>query len=288
MPQIYDSFSPLAASFDGFLLDIWGVLHHGTAPLPGVLACLNALHDAGKKLCLISNSPRRLPSVLEKLDGLGFDVRVFHGVMTSGELTHAALRDRPDEWHRALGKTFYHMGPERDADVYRGLDYQRCDTVGQADFILNTGLREMTDSLADYAAELAGGLNRKIPMLCANPDLLVPFGDGLAICAGEMARVYAERGGSVAYHGKPYAEIYSACLKILDLPKERVLAVGDNLLTDIRGARAAGIQAALVAGGMHRRDLNVELGAVPDAERLAVFLHNKADKPDFVVPGLMG
>ena len=285
-PIFIHGLSAIASRYDGFLLDIWGVLHHGAGPLPGVLECLGELRRAQKKLWLISNSPRRLGSVNGKLSGMGFDMDVFSGVMTSGEMTHQALQNRPDDFHRALGHRVYHLGPERDRDSFTGLGLTEVKSPREASFILNTGIYDMRDTLAPYEPTIAEGIAHRLPMLCANPDLLVPFEDGFAICAGEIARTYEERGGRVAYHGKPYPQIYQACLDGLQLPRERVAAIGDNLATDIKGAKGAGLDAILVAGGIHRRDFGIAWGELPDADTIAPVLAGAPALPDAIVPSL--
>ncbi|WP_207483987.1 TIGR01459 family HAD-type hydrolase [Arenibaculum pallidiluteum] len=275
----------LADRYDGFILDLWGVLHDGSQPYPGVLDCLDRLRAAGKRVCLLSNAPRRTAGVVEKLSAMGIGAGHYDHLMTSGEAAHDALRDRDDAFHRDLGRRFLHVGPPRDADVYEGLDLVRVDAPEDAEFVLNTGIDDFDEALDDYAPLLARCAGLGLPMVCANPDLVVYSGDTLVICAGELARHYETLGGRVAYHGKPHAPVYARCLRLLGLPdRGRILAVGDSLRTDIAGANAAGIDGALVTGGIHREELGTAWGEHPEIGRLRAMVAASGHRPHAAVP----
>jgi len=263
--------SALADRYDGFILDLWGVVHDGAEPYPGVPECLAALRQRGKKVCLLSNAPRRVASSRAKLDGMGLTADLYDALYTSGEASFEALRTPPDAWHAALGRRLLHIGPPRDNDVYEGLtDRLRVQDPADADFVVNTGIDDFDETLADYEDILAACATRRLPMLCANPDLVVVVQGRMVICAGELARRYEQLGGDVAYHGKPHAPVYRRCMTLLgDMDPSRVVAVGDSLRTDIAGANAAGIDGVLITGGIHREELGTEWGDRPDPERLA-------------------
>ncbi|MDG3440510.1 TIGR01459 family HAD-type hydrolase [Nitrospirillum amazonense] len=270
---LFTGLSQLADRYDGFVLDLWGVVHDGIAPYPGVPECLKTLRARGKRVCLLSNAPRRVDAAAARLTEMGLTPDHYDALLTSGEATHDALRDPPDAWHRALGPKLLHIGPDRDAGVYLDLGGRlKVDRPEEADFVLNTGIVDFSESLADYEPTLAACAALKLPMVCANPDLVVHVGPQLVICAGELARRYEELGGDVRQHGKPYPGVYARCFDLLGgMAPDRILAVGDSLRTDMAGANAAGIDGLLIAGGIHREELGVAdpLTDLPDLDRLA-------------------
>jgi HAD superfamily hydrolase (TIGR01459 family) len=273
--------------YDGLILDLWGVIHDGNAPYPGVPDCLERLAAAGKTICLLSNAPRRTAGVIARLEEMGIGRGLYQHIMTSGEATYEALRDRADPWHAALGRRLFHIGPQRDVDVYQGLDYTVVDSPEQADFVVNTGIDDFSETLADYVPVLQACAHHKLPMICANPDLVVMVGTEMALCAGALAVQYEEMGGDVHWHGKPHAPVYGRCLGLMGIAdKRRILAVGDSLRTDVAGANAAGIDVALVTGGIHREELGGAWGADADAVKLAAAVEASGHVPTFAIPSL--
>lgn len=278
----------IADRYDGFILDLWGVLHDGERPYPGVIECLERLRSAGKQVCLLSNAPRRCASVVRKLEGMGIGRDLYTHVLTSGEATFDALRDPPDAWHAALGRALLHLGPERDTDIYQELDYEVVPSVEAADFVLNTGIDSYDETVADHEATLAACAARRLPMVCANPDLVVMIGSSMAICAGMLALRYEEMGGDVRYHGKPHAPVYRRCFSLMGIADpRRILAVGDSLRTDVAGANAAGIDALLVTGGIHMEELGTAWGERPDPSRLARIVTDGGQRPTAAIPHLV-
>lgn len=283
--MLVSGLSALADRYDGYILDLWGVLHDGEKPYPGVLDCLERLCAAGKRVCLLSNAPRRLGPVVDILAGMGITSDHYHHLMTSGEATFEALRGRPDPWHAGLGDACLHLGPEHDRQMFEDLpDLRLVADPHAADFVVNTGPSTYDETPLDYDPVLEACARRGLPMLCANPDLEVMIGDRIVACAGTLARRYGELGGEVRYHGKPHASVYQRCFALLDLPdRRRILAIGDTLHTDIAGAAAAGIDAALVTGGILSRELGGRWGEPPDPERLAEILAAGGPRPTAVL-----
>jgi HAD superfamily hydrolase (TIGR01459 family) len=279
----------VADRYDAFILDLWGVLHDGQKPYPGVPECLAGLRRAGKRVILLSNAPRRIPSTLEKLVGMGLDPALWDHIVTSGEATHQALLHPPDAWHAALGARLFHIGPPRDNDVYERLPGRtRVDSPDEADFVLNTGIDDFDETVADYEDVLQACARRRLPMVCANPDVIVVVGGKMAICAGTLAARYEELGGDVRYHGKPHPGVYATCFGLLGaMPRSRIVAIGDSLRTDIGGANAAGINAILVTGGIHREELGTEWGGDPDPDALARIAHAAGRHPSAAMPRLV-
>ena len=248
-----DGFREIADGYDGFILDLWGVVHDGVAPIPGAPECLAALRAAGKRIVLLSNAPRRADSIMRQLARMGIPDTLYDGVMTSGEATHLMLQERPDPWYAALGRRVFHLGPQRDRGVMAGLDLDVLDEPDGADFMLNTGPDDeapQTDP-SHYDPVLRRSAALGLPMICANPDLEVIRGGVRVVCAGTLAVRYVDMGGDVRSLGKPDPAIYRPVLDMLAVPHGRVLAVGDALRTDIAGAAAVGLDACWVLGGLH-------------------------------------
>ncbi len=276
-----DGFALLAARYDGFILDLWGVLHDGVTPYPGAIDALERLRAAGRRVVLLSNAPRRAEPAMRAMTEMGITPDLYRGLLTSGEATHAMLRDRDDPFFAALGRRVYHLGPERDASVLAGLDYVKVARPEDADFLLNTGpddLRSPTDPAA-YDADLREARRANLPMLCANPDLEVIRGGQRIVCAGTLAQRYGAAGGFVRWVGKPDPAIYRPVLAMLGVDKSRVLAVGDALRTDVAGATGVGIDACWVLGGIHAHHL--ESDAAAEAAARAAGLAPVAVIPEF-------
>ncbi|MBV6634095.1 MAG: TIGR01459 family HAD-type hydrolase [Alphaproteobacteria bacterium] len=283
---IHDGLSGFIDVYDAAILDLWGVLHDGIRAYDHAEDALKRLRAAGKKICLLSNVPRRLGPTRAKLDGLGLTEDLYDHLVTSGEATHQALTNPSDDWHRKLGDAAYPLAPFDEAvEMLEGTGKQPVKSVGDADFLLAIGISDVRETLDDYRPALDAGLARNLPLLCANPDLIVNSGNRLAICAGTFAKYYQEQGGDVAYHGKPHGPVYDLCREHLGLAADqRILAVGDSFATDLTGAKRAGLDACLVAGGIHLADLGGEFGApvsAPDVDRLAA---KYGLAPDYVVP----
>lgn len=267
--------APLAPAYDGFILDLWGVIHDGVTLYPGTLDCLTRLRAAGKRCVMLSNAPRRAEAAALGLDALGVARDLYAGVVTSGEITRTELAARRDPFVAALGPRLYHLGPERDRNVFAGLAFTPVPSPEAADFVLNTGPDDDRNpaDLGPFEETLAACRARGLPMICANPDLEVIRGGLRVICAGALAARYRELGGEVRAFGKPDAAVYHAALALLGVAPGRVLAVGDALRTDIKGAAGVGLDALWVLGGIHR------LAAAPAAARTearAAGLHPRA------------
>ncbi len=277
--------SALADRFDALILDLWGVIHDGVEAYAGARDALVAIRAAGKRTLLLSNAPRRSDALVAQLDKMGIGRELYDFVLSSGEAVHLELKERTDPFYAELGHKLYHLGPDRDRNVYDGLDY-RSVTLDHADFILNTGPVELTETLADYQDLLAQGVARGLPMVCANPDHVVIRQGARIMCAGELASRYAELGGIVSMRGKPDPAIYGQVSQILAAPKARILAVGDALHTDVRGANGAGIGAIFVTQGIHAEELGIRPGDIPDAVRLEALVARHGDRPLAALPAL--
>jgi HAD superfamily hydrolase (TIGR01459 family) len=250
-------FAPLGARYEGFILDLWGVIHDGVIAFPPAIECLHHLRRLGKRTLLLSNVPRPNAPVQAMMRRMGIPDTLYTGLLTSGEAVREALQRPPDLWWAELGNRVFHLGPERDRPILEGLPLSPVDTPAQASFVLNTGpddhrnptdIREFEDVLQDCA-------RHRLPMICANPDLEVVRGGVRVLCAGALALRYQALGGDVRSLGKPDPAIYQPVLQRLGLDASQVLAVGDALHTDIAGAAAVDLAACWVLGGLHAGEL---------------------------------
>jgi HAD superfamily hydrolase (TIGR01459 family) len=261
----------LAERYDALLCDVWGVLHNGVAAYPDAVDALRRFRAERGPVVLVTNAPRPAASIEEQLRILAVPEDAYDAIVTSGDVTRAVIAERP-------GMRLLHLGPARDLPFYEGLDARLVDEA-EAELVSCTGLvDDLTETPENYRELLTRLVRRDLVMVCANPDLVVERGGTLVYCAGALARLYEELGGRAVLVGKPHAPIYAATRKVLaDLGGHSVLAVGDSLPTDIRGALDNGLPALFVTGGIHAADFGPRDAPVAarvvarlNAERLAV------------------
>ena len=261
-------FAPLADRFDGFILDLWGVIHDGVNAFPHAVDCLTQLRAAGKRTLLLSNVPRPNDAAQAMMRRMGIPDDLYTDILTSGEAVRRALRSPPDAWWSALGHRVYHLGPERDRPLLEGLPLTIVASPAEADFVLNTGPDDHRDpsDMNEFEPTLQDCAKHRLPMICGNPDLEVIRGGIRVLCAGSLAVRYLALGGDVRSLGKPDPAIYQPVLAQLAMPKERVLAVGDSLRTDIAGATAVGLATCWVLDGLHGERLRGVNGSYDPVE----------------------
>ncbi|MEJ0063286.1 MAG: TIGR01459 family HAD-type hydrolase [Alphaproteobacteria bacterium] len=208
-PRLITGLSELTGKYDAFIFDLWGVIHDGKTCYPGVAPSFHALREAGKKIGIISNSPRPAASAADNIRKFGLTPDMYDVIMTSGQLTYEALRDRPDPWLQALGRRCVHFGPPHEFALYAPLGLREAATPQDADFILATGVEDVHKTLADYDSILKAALEKKLPLLCANPDLGVSQEGRHKLAAGSIAHHYADMGGDARVpYGKPHPAIF--------------------------------------------------------------------------------
>jgi HAD superfamily hydrolase (TIGR01459 family) len=284
---VLDGIAALADRYDGFILDVWGVLHNGVAPYPGVVEALQHLADAGKSVALLSNAPMRAATVAARIEKIGVPRPLFQQIMTSGEEVWRNLSHRTDPLYAKLGRHCLWLGPSRHRGMLSGLNLVQVETPDQASFILNTGPDDLDDDATLYRAMLEDAAARGLTMICANADLHVMHGTTLIACAGMLAKRYEEIGGTVRWHGKPYPSVYDACLGLLGIAdKRRILCVGDSLRTDVAGAIGVGIDSALVASGIHAAEFGIEPDRPLDQARVQALLAGQP-RPRYVIDRLI-
>ena len=234
--------------YDTFFIDLWGVMHNGITLYPEAIEVLENLYKLKKRFVLMSNAPRPSKSIEKFLLNLGMNKIFFKNIFTSGEAALKSLRQN------LYGKYFYHLGPHRDRSLFEGFERNK-KNLDEADFILCSGfLDDHEDSLEYYNKLLKNYI--KIKMICTNPDLIVHRGSKKEYCAGTIAEIFKKLGGEVIYFGKPYPEIYNFCTK----KNEKVLVIGDNILTDIKGANNMFYDSLFIINGVHRNEfLNMKL-----------------------------
>ena len=231
----------IADKYEIFFIDLWGVIHDGVSLNSTAIEVLDNLKKNNKKFILMTNAPRTSQSVANFLSKLNFNKHYYQYIYTSGD---AALNSLRSNYH---GKNFFHLGPKRDLDLFFEFKEKRKNKIESAEFILCTGLLDDEENdLFYYKDLLKKYVNKK--MVCTNPDLIVHRGDIKEYCAGSIARIFEEMNGKVIYYGKPYPEIYKECIK----DEKRVLVIGDNLNTDIKGANNMHYDSLFIKNGIHQ------------------------------------
>lgn len=279
----------VAGHYDALVLDLWGVIHGGVEPYPGVISCLRTLRDAKKPVALLSNAPRRSASAGRRLGQMGIARDLYRFLLTSGDSAHDALKHRSDPAHAALGRRYLYIGPDWDRDLVRDLDYAACERAAEADFLICVGFVDESDPIERYDPVFAVVAARRAPMLCVNPDLVVHRQGGITSpCAGLLAQHYRDaHGGPVIYHGKPDPAIFRRAAADLGAGEgDRILVVGDSLTTDIKGATAAGFESIFVTRGIFAAELGIEPGAEPDPGALADLCERYGERPTYALATL--
>jgi HAD superfamily hydrolase (TIGR01459 family) len=275
---LVEGLGSLASQYDVILCDIWGVLHNGLVAFAPASEALTRFRSAGGRVVLVSNAPRPASGVAAQLDRVGVPRTAWDAIVTSGDLTRAAVIER-------RGEIVHHLGPERDHAIFEGLDVEFGD-VDSAAYVVCSGFHDdERETVEDYRGVLRRMQERDLWMICANPDMVVERGDRLVPCAGALAAAYGEIGGRVFYAGKPHRPVYEAALAMAaklrggePVPVRRVLAIGDAMRTDIVGAAAFGIDSLLVARGIHAIELGLEAGSL-DIEHVRRWLAKQDCRP---------
>ncbi len=281
-PEMIGSLDEIAGRYAAILCDVWGVVHNGVRAFPEACDALRRARGRGLPVVLITNAPRPYGPVAAQLASLGVPAEAWDRLVTSGDVTRALIAAGP--------RNVFHIGPERDLVIYDGLDVSLVDEF-EAHTVVCTGLLDdETETPQDYGELLMRLRSRNLPLVCANPDIVVERGDRLVWCAGALARDYAQLGGRTEIAGKPHRPIYDAALAAAGealgraVGIEDTLAIGDGALTDLKGASACGIDVLFVTAGIHMLEYGET--AQPDPERLATFLDKYGHRPVAFIPRL--
>lgn len=281
MAERIQTLGDIISQFDVILSDVWGVLHNGVAAFPQASVALKSARDAGKTVVLITNSPRPGPDVVAQLRMLGVADDVYDRIITSGDVTRELIRKGP--------KKVFLLGPERDLSLLDGLGVEIVSEQ-EAECVVCTGyFDDETETPQDYTDMLKGFIERGTLMICANPDLVVERGERIIPCAGAMALYYEQLGGKVGIAGKPHKPIYDACLAAAEevrgpFDRSRVLAIGDGMPTDVRGALSNDLALLYVSGGIHATEYVVN--GETNIEALDAFLMREEAAPGWWIPRL--
>ena len=236
--------SEVFEAYDTFIIDLWGVVHNGINLNKNAIDAVDQLIKNSKKVVFLSNAPRPKTKVVDFLLKMKMDKKYLNNVMTSGEAAMNEINKNK------FGKSFFHLGPPRDSSIFDKVEKNRVN-IENCDFILCTGLFDEHENDLDYYKKfLINHISKKL--VCTNPDLIVHRGNKKEYCAGYIAKIFEELGGQTIYYGKPHKEIYEMCFK----ESEKVLAIGDNLRTDIRGANNINKDCLFISDGVHRDEFN--------------------------------
>lgn len=288
--RLVSGLSEMAANYDVVLSDIWGVLHNGESCFTAAADALRRFRAQGGTVVLITNAPRPNGPIREQLDRLHVPREAFDSVVTSGDVTIASIQAH-------AGKSLFHIGPERDLALYEAVAAlgtpPELSSLDRAGFVVVTGLTGDENGVPeDYDSELDAMLARRLPLICANPDLVVHVGDKLKYCAGAIAERYRGMGGEIIYAGKPHAAIYEACLKQAEasrgrpVDRQRVLAIGDALRTDVAGAVLQGLDILFVTSGIHRDESHRTGDGQLDPDALQGMIAEAQQRPTAAIPAL--
>ena len=258
-PEEIVNFQNIVDKYDLYFVDLWGVIHNGIKLFSNAIEVLNNLKNNNKKVILISNAPRTHETVKKFLKNLDFDLKLIDSLVTSGDVTKKYIQDNQD-------KKFCHLGPPKDNDLFQDVA-NLVDQKDEFDEIICTGLIDgIGQNISDYQRLFENWIGNKKIFICANPDEVVSRGDKIEFCAGALAKYYKKMGGEVKYFGKPYEAIYDFAYNQAQshfdivINKNKILAVGDNLKTDINGAQNFGIHSILILNGIYKdffRDNNL-------------------------------
>lgn len=253
--RIIEGLSDIAGDYDALLCDAWGVIHNGRELYPGAEEAMMTFRRERGPVVILTNAPRLSSVIPLQLDRLGLPREAYDTVVTSGDATREKIRELSD-------KRFYRIGPSKDDGLFQAIDV-KLGPLAEAEAIFCSGPNDdERETPEDYRGLLSEAAERGLPMVCANPDIVVKYGEKLIYCAGALGQLYEELGGQVILGGKPHAPIYElAKARLRDLKgtvPERMLAIGDGIDTDIRGANQQGIPCVFVAEGIFAEAARVD------------------------------
>jgi HAD superfamily hydrolase (TIGR01459 family) len=280
--RFISSLSEILSEYKVIFCDVWGVVHNGEWSFPEAADALGKARDAGAAVVLVTNAPRRNDKIAEQLDSLGFARSAYDRLVSSGDATRDLIADGP--------RRIFHIGSDREKTVYEDLGVDLCEEF-EASGIVCTGLfHDEEETPADYTELLRRLRARDLPMICANPDIMVERGRRQVYCAGSIAREYQQMGGRVALAGKPHQPIYDLARREAEavlgyaVDAKQVLAIGDGLLTDVKGAVNCGYDVLYISAGVHAKEYG-EHGE-PDHEKLTAWLKGHGVAPVATMPML--
>ena len=293
MTKTIENLHQISDRYEAVFCDLWGCLHNGVEPFAEAVLALEKFRGKGGKVLLLTNAPRPAPIVQQQLNRIGVDPALYDGIVASGDAARAAMVSG------AFGTKVYHLGPPKDDSFFENLEtedfYQSKDIervpLDEAESVVCTGLLDdSTETPDDYRAVLLEAKTRGLKMLCANPDIIVHFGNDTLYCAGALAAAYTEMGGESLYFGKPHPPIYELARNRLTaiagrvIADNKILCVGDGINTDIQGAVAEDLDSLFITGGI-ASDKTMSGGRI-DPARLSAFLDELQLTPTYSIAHL--
>ncbi|NBB97010.1 MAG: TIGR01459 family HAD-type hydrolase [Alphaproteobacteria bacterium] len=289
MTRIISSFAEVSAPYDLALVDLWGCVHNGETIYPAAEAALIAYRKAGGKVILVTNAPRPEAGVRARLQHMGLSPEAYDAIATSGDAAQTAMV------MGAVGTKVWHLGPDKDDGFFTDLpnwasDYPAIERVSfeDAEGIVCTGpFEELTETPEDYRGRFLSAKARGLKLLCANPDIVVDYGDTRIYCAGALAQLYDQMGGESLYFGKPHPPIYDLARRHaqklgLAFAEDRVIAIGDGIQTDIKGGMAEGVDTLFITGGLAAEQFGADVEA-PEQAPLDAWLAREGQSPTFAL-----
>ena len=288
MTDLIANLADLDGRYDAVFCDLWGCLHNGKTPFPAAVTALQGFRARGGRVLLLTNAPRPKSAVIAQLDAMSVPRDAWDEVVTSGDATQYAMLSG------AVGQRLYFIGAPKDESFFTDLPVDMPQALSvtrvpldQAQGIICTGLTDdLTETPEDYRAILLQSKINGLPMLCANPDVIVDYGDKRLYCAGALAEAYEAMGGTVYYFGKPHPPIYDLARRRLaaltggrDL---RILCIGDGIATDIQGGIAEDLDTLFVTGGIAAAAFGPDVNA-PDKRLLDPWLAAQSLSPTFAI-----
>lgn len=288
MTRIIRSLADISARYDVLLCDLWGCLHNGVAPFPEAVAALVAFRQKGGRVLLLTNAPRPARFVQEGLERMGVPQAAYDGIVSSGDAAQDAM------FAGAVGRKLWHLGPQKDDGFFTEVPR---DWAGRADIervsfeeaegIVCTGPFDETNEVPeDYRPRFLAAKTRGLPMLCANPDVVVDMGETRIYCAGALAALYEEMGGKTMYFGKPHPPIYDMARRRLaevrEAEESRILAIGDGINTDVAGAMGENIDVLFVSGGLAADQFGPDVDH-PNPDLLRGWLDARQQDPQYTI-----
>ncbi|PHT28449.1 hypothetical protein CQW23_31962 [Capsicum baccatum] len=174
---------------------------------------------------------------------------------------------------------------DRGAISLEGLGLQVVENVDEADFILAHGTEALGLSSGAALLMKLDELDKKIPMVVANPDFVTVEARALCVMPGTLAATYEKLGGEVKWMGKPDKIIYKSAMEMAAVDASDCIAVGDSLHHDIKGANAAEIVSAFITGGIHATELGLtKFGEVTDDDSVHALASKNNAYPTYVLP----
>ena len=240
-----EGLSSIADNYQLFYVDLWGVVHNGVTLHLEAIKALKEINKKKKDYILLTNAPRPNHAVKSFLEKLGMEKEIRDHVFTSGEAALIYLKKN------LIDKNFFHVGPPRDFDLFKDFEKMKIDNIEKSEYILCTGLFDDHNDDLNYYKDLFEK-NIKKKMICTNPDLIVDRGNTREFCAGSVAMVFEKMGGEVVYFGKPYPEVYN---QSTDNKNKKILSIGDNLNTDIKGANLLNYDSLIISNGIHKNEI---------------------------------